>query len=316
MNTENKSTFFTIDIKIPSDQIHSESYMQKLEDGIDLVLYSMQASNRDVYKIYKKDGSRVIILFKAVTRKRKGQLNKFCSRYLDNDANYRGLAISRDKLIEYLAQARLNADNYKIVEDLDKQSYDGRDIRMFDDRKNWYSWQKEVYNMIYNEDGTIKEPDPRAIISLVDFQGGSGKSSFFKYLYTNDESKDIGRAGYGTAQQLRSALINQGPKRIYIIDLSRAKSKYDTQEDLLSILEDCKSGFIISPMYGQSKELIMEPPHIIVSSNYLFDTELLSKDRWNVYELKQNKLGIKNQLIVENKKKKALERTKESVKKR
>ena len=41
----------------------------------------------------------------------------------------------------------------------------------------------------------------------------------------------------------------------------------------------------------------MNPPHVILSGNYVFKKNLLSKDRWQVYEIKNNKLGKKNQLI-------------------
>ena len=48
-------------------------------------------------------------------------------------------------------------------------TYDGSDIIIFNDKKNFYSWQKDIYDIIYNEDGSLKTPDPKAIISLVDF---------------------------------------------------------------------------------------------------------------------------------------------------
>lgn len=73
--------------------------------------------------------------------------------------------------------------------------------------------------MIYKDEHTIKKSDDRTITFLVDFTGGTGKSSFFKYLTVLDERNglnQIGRSGYGTAQQLRSTLIHQDEKKIYI----------------------------------------------------------------------------------------------------
>ena len=142
--------------------------------------------------------------------------------------------------------------------------------------------------MIFHQDGTYKEPDPRNIISLIDKKGNSGKSSFFKWLsYKNPES--IGRLGYGSASQLRSSAVNIGKKELYIVDLARSKSKQDREEDLLSVLEDLKSGFITNAMYGSGKILMMEPPHIIVSSNYEFKYEALSSDRWHIYRITSKK---------------------------
>ena len=43
-------------------------------------------------------------------------------------------------------------------------------------------------------------------------------------------------------------------------------------------------------MYGNGNTLMMEPPHIIMSSNFIPDVNLLSKDRWKMYKIKNEKL--------------------------
>lgn len=117
---------------------------------------------------------------------------------------------------------------------------------------------------------------------------------FMQFKFPNE----IGRILYGNSGQLRASLVNIGPKPMYIIDLSRSKSKNDKEEDLLSALEDLKNGVIISSFYGSGKQLLMLPPTIIVASNYVFDCDLLSKDRWSIYEIKGDKtLGEKNDLL-------------------
>lgn len=75
------------------------------------------------------------------------------------------------------------------------------------------------------------------------------------------------------------------------------------EEDLLSVIEDLKSGLVINVMYGSGKTLLMEPPHIIVSSNYKLNYENLSKDRWEVYEITTSKelKEIHNSLVEEKK---------------
>jgi hypothetical protein len=176
--------------------------------------------------------------------------------------------------------------------------YTGSDISIFDDRKKWHSWQKEIYQMIFDENESFKKPDRRHIISLVDKKGNSGKSSFFKWLFFKYPNL-IGRIGYGSASQLRSGAVNIGKKELYIVDLARSKGKNDQKEDLLSVLEDLKSGLVTNLMYGSGKTLLIEPQHIIVSSNYTLKYELLSEDRWEVYEItssnKLKKLSV-NQL--------------------
>ena len=107
--------------------------------------------------------------------------------------------------------------------------------------------------MLYNKDNSIKKDDPRKIISLIDRSGNHGKSSFFKYLLT-ENSDDIGRLDYGTAAQLRTRAMNTGPKKIYIIDLARTRSKGDSELDILSTIEDLKSGVVIGAFYGRGDQ--------------------------------------------------------------
>lgn len=155
----------------------------------------------------------------------------------------------------------------------------------------------------------MKKADHRTIYSLVDFDGNSGKSSYYKYLYINDPI-NIGRLSYGTGSQLRSAAINMGKKNCYIIDLPRTKSRADNHDDLVSVIEELKSGSVFSPMYGRNAHLIMQPPIIIISSNFVLEGTSLSKDRWQVYEiLKDKKLGKKNRLLSVNNIKKKVKKS-------
>lgn len=134
--------------------------------------------------------------------------------------------------------------------------------------KNWLKWQIQLNDILFPKTGKIKEPDPRKIITIYDPKGNSGKSSFFKYLFFK-YPEDIARISYGSAQQLRSSLVNISPHKIYIVDLARAKGRNDSEVDLLAVLEDLKNGLVFNAMYGSGSNLLMEPPHIIVSANYV-----------------------------------------------
>jgi hypothetical protein len=64
---------------------------------------------------------------------------------------------------------------------------------------------------------------------------------------------------------------------------------------------------VFSSMYGKAASLIMEPPHILITSNYLLDYELLSMDRWRVYEIKSDgTLGIQNEIFERPEKRKEI----------
>lgn len=76
--------------------------------------------------------------------------------------------------------------------------------------------------------------------------------------------------------------------------MPRSKGKLDATDDLLSVIEDLKSGKIDSSYYGSSSTLLFDRPHVVISSNFEFDYSKLSGDRWRVFVLKDNKLNRKN----------------------
>ena len=287
---ENKNSFFSL--RINTEEIKNNKFaMEKLENSIDLILSSLNAT-KSVYKFNQKNNNEIICLFETGTRKRKGQLIKLCENLLEEKIFFVGDGITKFVFDNEIQRFTKNANFIMVEKPILFSEYRGNDIKVFNNKNNWYPWQKDVYNLIFNEDSTFREPDPRKIISLVDKEGNSGKSSFFKWLFFN-HPETIGRIGYGSASQLRSSAVNMGKKKLYIVDLARSKSKNDKEEDLLSVLEDLKSGLVTNAMYGSGKTLLMEPPHIIVSSNYILKYELLSSDRWNVVEInKSNKLKL------------------------
>ena len=281
---ENKNSFFSIKLDITNIKTNSFR-LEQLENQIDLVL-----SNMHVSQFWHKftGANEIIYFFKTDNRKRKGQLVKVCDNILNTDQSYYVEAMTKMSYEQDLERMRRN-DNFRNVHKPSIFSdYAGNDIKFFDDPKNWHKWQTDVYNMLLDENDQFKTPHARKIIHLYCKTGNSGKSSFFKWLYYK-HPEEIGRIGYGQAHQLRSSTVNIGRKLCYIIDLARTKSRNDNQEDLLSIVEDLKSGFVSNPMFGSGRILMMEPPFVILSSNYLFNYDSLSEDRWEVYEITKKK---------------------------
>lgn len=101
-----------------------------------------------------------------------------------------------------------------------------------------------------------------------------------------NRQKDIRRIGYRTASKLKNSITNIG---IWLIDLARPKTKDQSQIDLFSTVEDIKGGTVLNAIYGSGDFMFFDPPHIIISSNYMLDYKLLSSDRWEVYKITQNK---------------------------
>jgi hypothetical protein len=301
MDIENKNSYFIINLDIAEENRNSNRYNEELNDSIDLIFNAIEAEEIGSYNITKNDRSKQKHIFRTKKRKRKGQLSKYCERFLTKDTNleYSTEGVTKDHVNRLISELENRGDyNIEHQKSVNKIEYDGPDTRIFKDKKNWHEWQKNIYEMLYDEKGEVKVPDDREIISIIDYEGKSGKSSWYKFLFCQDP-KSIGRLVYGSASQLRSAAINNGEKKIYIIDLSRTKGKEDSEKEILAVCEEIKSGFVVNPMYGKGSTLVMHPPHVIISSNYKLSYELLSNDRWGVYEIdrKTKKLGKKNYLL-------------------
>lgn len=160
-----------------------------------------------------------------------------------------------------------------------------------------YHWQKYIYDKVltkghrneYNSDG-------RKIIFLVDPHGCAGKSELVRTLMT--QRNDVQYVpSCGTASQFKNGIAEAGAFRNYVLDLPRVKPKMEQLSDLASTLEDISNGFVSGVMYGKVKHLIMNRPNIVVSGNWFFPRELLSRDRfiymdpgqWRDFELEHGR---------------------------
>lgn len=288
---ENKNSYFFIKAVANKKHQSNDFFNEQVRNSLDIILGSMNATKENY--IFK-DKDSFLCFFKTVNRKRNGQLNKFAERHFSNlelEFSTQGL-----KKIDYdEGILKCKRKEFKILEEPESLvsylNYNGNDLKIFKEKADWHPWQREIYNQLFDDKDYIREADDRAIVSIVDMKGNSGKSSFFKWIFLK-YPKQIGRISYGSACQLRSILTKNNAKKIYIIDLPRSKGKNDNELDLLSTIEDLKTGFVINNMYGDGATLIMEPPHVIVSSNYILDREALSQDRWVNYKITKEK-GLK-----------------------
>lgn len=313
---ENKNSYFLLDLRLPESKIGEEEYKNEVTNAVDLVLSAMGV-DEEPQQYVKTDQSRIFYFFRTNMRKRKGQLVKFCHRYLPEDQSCTIEGVTKFHS-EELQRDIKNNRNYQKQISISRISYNGDDIKILDDRKNWKPWQIQIFEKFFNEDLTIKTANEREIYSIVDIEGQSGKSIFYKWMFVHIGAEQIGAITFGTAAQLRASILNLGEKKLYILDLTRTKGKEDKEEDLMSVLESTKNGMVTSPMYGKGATLLMEPPHILITSNYLLDYELLSMDRWKIYELKPNgELGKENAILKDkSERKRLLHRQKQLAKER
>lgn len=162
--------------------------------------------------------------------------------------------------------------------------YEASDLKVFDNSVNWYPWQKSFMELIFNKDLTLKDPDDRTIIWIHDLMGNSGKSKLVKHVCFNNPEESC-KLSFGSSTQLRSAAITAGPKKLYFIDVPRTLGKDDDINDLISVIEDIKNGFIVSSMYGKHQQMMFDPPHIVVFANVFCPPHALSGDRLKTFTI-------------------------------
>lgn len=173
--------------------------------------------------------------------------------------------------------------------------YDSTDLVIMKSQENWYPWQRAIANYFLTSYGTISTPDDRHIIWVHDPKGNSGKSKLVKYLALKFPL-DVVKLPFGNANQIRASVIAAGQRKIYFIDVPRTSGKDEEHafQDVISVIEDIKNGFIVSSMYGKYATLLMLPPHIIIFSNKHCPIASLSLDRWMSFSIEDKKLTKNN----------------------
>jgi len=162
--------------------------------------------------------------------------------------------------------------------------YLGADVQFLEKTSGRYPWQEDLLKELLLPDlQHFKTPDDRKIIWIADTYGCSGKSKFVKYMVLHHS--DSCKVAFGSASQLRSALISAGPRRCYFVDIPRTLGRDDDIYSVISALEDLKNGFVVSSMYGKNAQLVMNPPHVVVFSNMSAPLDSMSSDRWDEREI-------------------------------
>ena len=267
-----------------------------VEESMEKILKSLGVSNH-CYGFESKTGVSRAYFFKTADRKRSTQIRKILDSNLPMHLihDYQLAPDTKQSSMEGTRSFENNPKWAKFLHPLTLQDYDGEDLTIFDKKENWYEWQVQVYNMIYDESGQVRIPDDRSIFVIIDKEGNKGKSKFVKYLCYHDLDR-FSKISFGTCAQLRTALIGGGRKDVFILDFPRTRARKDSVDDILATVEDLKGGYITSNMYGKNKVLFQRPPFIFLLTNEHLEYNKLSKDRWKVYAMTQAKPYKLNEL--------------------
>lgn len=128
--------------------------------------------------------------------------------------------------------------------------------------------------------------DMRYIDLVYDPIGNAGKSLFSEYMELQGHSEEV--PPYRLMDDIFAWVATRPIKKIYIMDMPRGMKK-DRLGDLYSGIEVIKNGVAYDKRYTAKKERFTRP-RIIVFTNQLPQMDLMSKDRWNIWTIKDKQL--------------------------
>ena len=147
--------------------------------------------------------------------------------------------------------------------------------------KSWElrPWQQSLIN-------TTSEFCLRTIDLVYDEDGNAGKSLFSEYLESLGTAEEI--PPFRLMDDIFQWVATRPIKQIYIVDMPRGMKK-DRLGDFYAGIEVIKNGVAYDKRYA-AKKIRFDRPRIIVFTNMMPNLDLMSKDRWALWEIKNNKL--------------------------
>ena len=140
-------------------------------------------------------------------------------------------------------------------------------------------WQTQVKDL-------ISVYDDRTIIMIVDVEGNCDKSAFAEYMEYEGLAYEI--PPMRLMEDIMACCMSIPTQTCYMVDLPIAMKK-DKLSDFFSGLECLKNGVMYDKRYKFKKKRI-DCPQVIVFSNKYPDKNYLSPDRWEMYNIVDNKL--------------------------
>lgn len=146
------------------------------------------------------------------------------------------------------------------------------------------AWQQDLFDFMKNHEEFLRD---RKVIYVEDEKGGSGKSTFIKWLRTAQRFFKFRALPQASVDRVASAvnIICKDTKLdVLAFDITREQGMDQHDQDLFAIIESIKNGYVIDVMYGRMNEAIFKPPIVVIFSNkpFLKVRKYLSHDRWIV----------------------------------
>lgn len=141
-----------------------------------------------------------------------------------------------------------------------------------------YPYQEKLEQM-------CNEFSMRKIDLIFDPHGNIGKSIFSEYLEYEGLAEEI--PPFRLMDDIFQWVASRPIKKCYIIDMPRGMKK-DKLGDLYAGIEVIKNGVAYDKRYN-AKKIRFDRPRIFVFTNMLPCLDLMSKDRWNIWEINDKK---------------------------
>jgi len=142
-----------------------------------------------------------------------------------------------------------------------------------------YEWQAQV-------EGFCRCEEDRSIKLIYDTTGNAGKSIFAEAMEYKGLALEI--EPFNNMEDIMGCVMDQKVAKAYLVDMPRGLKK-DKMWGFYSGLECLKNGKAFDKRYHYRKKRF-DRPQVIVFTNDLPDFELMSPDRWEIYEMKDKKL--------------------------
>ena len=147
------------------------------------------------------------------------------------------------------------------------------------------SWQESLLK--------IMEPSQREIIWVCGVKGAEGKSWFQEYLEHHYTCKKVFRTSMDRNKESILHSLSKNTLSFLDVFVFNIPRSFEIKDVPYTLFEDIKDGYAISTKYN-SKQLRFNTPNIvIIFSNARPDIQMVSKDRWRIFDIKNEELRTK-----------------------
>lgn len=138
-------------------------------------------------------------------------------------------------------------------------------------------YQKSILDLTY-------EFNLRTIYLIFDPIGNIGKSLFSEYLESLGDTEEV--PPFRLMEDIFQWVCSRPIKKNYIVDLPRGMKK-DKLGEFYSGLEVIKNGVAYDKRYN-AKKIRFDRPNLFIFTNTLPNFELMSNDRWRIFEVNED----------------------------